>query len=108
MKVPKKRSILHKLPAAAALLLLVCTVFLTGCGKEEEGQRYAYPLATASPEDTVTQIYAEKFAKEGTGSPTDGLKFRCIPTPLWAGTGNFWNPVRTATFLLWYRTRHPR
>lgn len=64
MKVPKKRSILHKLPAAAALLLLVCTVFLTGCGKEEEGQRYAYPLATASPEDTVTQIYAEKFAKE--------------------------------------------
>ena len=25
-------------------------------------QRYAYPLATASPEDTVTQIYAEKFA----------------------------------------------
>jgi len=61
MKVPKKRSILHKLPAAAALLLLVCTVFLTGCGKEEEGQRYAYPLATASPEDTVTQIYAEKW-----------------------------------------------
>ena len=60
----KNRSILHKFAAAAALLLLVCTVFLTGCGKEEDGQRYAYPLATASPEDTVTQIYAAKFAKE--------------------------------------------
>ena len=105
MKVPKKRSILHKLPAAAALLLLVCTVFLTGCGKEEEGQRYAYPLATASPEDTVTQIYAEKFAKEVDRLSDGRIK---IPTPLWAGTGNFWNPARMAIFLLWYRTRHPR
>lgn len=36
-------------------------------GSEEasqEEQRYAWPLATASPEDTVTQIYAEKFAEE--------------------------------------------
>ena len=30
----------------------------------QEEQRYAWPLATASPEDTVTQIYAEKFAEE--------------------------------------------
>ena len=38
---------------------------LTGCaGKESTEQRYAYPLGTASPEDTVTQIYAEKFAEE--------------------------------------------
>ena len=27
-------------------------------------QRYSWPLATASPEDTVTQIFAEKFAEE--------------------------------------------
>ncbi len=31
---------------------------------EKQTQRYAYPLGTASPEDTVTQIYAEKFAEE--------------------------------------------
>ena len=39
-----------------------------GCQKktvaDDEVQRYAWPLATASPEDTVTQIYAEKFAEE--------------------------------------------
>ena len=33
-----------------------------GCQKktvaDDEVQRYAWPLATASPEDTVTQIYA--------------------------------------------------
>lgn len=43
----------------AVLLLLV----LAGCTADTR-QRYPYPLATASPEDTVTQIYAEKFAEE--------------------------------------------
>lgn len=40
---------------------------LSGCGSTDttdEMQRYAWPLATASPEDTVTQLYAEKFAEE--------------------------------------------
>lgn len=38
---------------------------LAGCGSsEDEVQRYAWPLATASPEDTVTQLFAEKFADE--------------------------------------------
>lgn len=37
---------------------------LTGCaGKESTEQRYAYPLGTASPEDTVTQIYAGKIRR---------------------------------------------
>ncbi|MBE6028058.1 MAG: TRAP transporter substrate-binding protein [Clostridiales bacterium] len=39
-------------------------MLVTACGKDDGEQRYAYPLATASPEDTVTQIYAEKFAEE--------------------------------------------
>lgn len=39
-------------------------LMLTACGGRGGEQRYAYPLATASPEDTVTQIYAEKFAEE--------------------------------------------
>jgi tripartite ATP-independent transporter DctP family solute receptor len=51
------------------LAVIFISIFLTGmmisaCGKDDGEQRYAYPLATASPEDTVTQIYAEKFAEE--------------------------------------------
>ncbi len=45
--------------------LTLATLLLTGCSdSEDEVQRYAWPLATASPEDTVTQLYAEKFAEE--------------------------------------------
>lgn len=36
---------------------------ISGCGNPDV-QRYAWPLATASPEDTVTQIFAERFAEE--------------------------------------------
>ena len=43
---------------------LLVGLMLTACGGRGGEQRYAYPLATASPEDTVTQIYAEKFAEE--------------------------------------------
>ena len=46
-----------------AVMLIIFT--LSGCNHAgEEIQRYAWPLATASPEDTVTQIFAEKFAEE--------------------------------------------
>ena len=45
--------------------LSLAVSLLVGCGSsEDEVQRYAWPLATASPEDTVTQIFAEKFAGE--------------------------------------------
>lgn len=57
----KKKNILISLLLTA---VLAASVMLTGCGSEDGEQRYAYPLATASPEDTVTQIYAEKFAEE--------------------------------------------
>ncbi len=43
-------------------VLLLSALLLTGC--QEEGQTYAWVLATASPEDTVTQLFAEKFAEE--------------------------------------------
>ena len=49
------------------LFASVCSIglVLTGCGsKDSDVQRYSWPLATASPEDTVTQIFAEKFAEE--------------------------------------------
>ena len=46
--------------------VLAAGASLAGCGSsgEETTQRYSWPLATASPEDTVTQIFAEKFAEE--------------------------------------------
>ncbi len=48
-----------------ASLLALGTVNFTGCGKNDDTtQRYAWPLATASPEDTVTQLFSEKFAEE--------------------------------------------
>ena len=48
-------------------VLILCLAFSflcvgTGCAESE--QTYAWVLATASPEDTVTQLYAEKFAEE--------------------------------------------
>ncbi len=46
-----------------ALLGIVICLALSGCG-EESTQTYAWVLATASPEDTVTQIYAETFADQ--------------------------------------------
>ena len=56
----------HKHLSLAALLasILLIAMVLSACGSDDGEQRYAYPLATASPEDTVTQIYAVKFAEE--------------------------------------------
>ncbi len=54
-------------PAVALLsfsiLLSGSALTLTGCASGQDVQRYSWPLATASPEDTVTQLYAEKFAE---------------------------------------------
>ncbi|MBU5480368.1 TRAP transporter substrate-binding protein [Blautia sp. MSJ-19] len=59
----KSGRILRMIPVAAVAGAL--SIALTGCGtSEDEVQRYSWPLATASPEDTVTQIFAEKFAEE--------------------------------------------
>ena len=54
-----------------------------GCQKktvtDDEVQRYAWPLATASPEDTVTQIYAEKFAEEVEELSDGKMKIQVYP-----------------------------
>lgn len=44
------------------LAAMLCVLALGGCSENE--QTYAWPLATASPEDTVTQMYAERFVEE--------------------------------------------
>lgn len=85
---------------SAAALLAAGTVLaagvLTGCASgEEEEQRYAYPLGTASPEDTVTQIYAEKFVEEVDRSARGGSRSRFTPTACWAETGNCLRAVMT-------------
>lgn len=57
------------------MMILSLTAGLAACGgsagegsqdaaKDVGVQRYAWPLGSSSPEDTVTQIYAEKFADE--------------------------------------------
>ena len=62
-----------KIVSAMLIVTLTCGLGLTACGgtqgsvpgtEEAEVQRYAWPLGSSSPEDTVTQIYAEKFAEE--------------------------------------------
>lgn len=46
------------------VLLTVLLMFaLLGCGGSQEQENYAWILATASPEDTVTGIFANKFAE---------------------------------------------
>ena len=45
---------------------IALSIGLTSCSNTtavSETQTYAWPLGTSSPEDTVTQIYAEKFAE---------------------------------------------
>ncbi len=48
-------------------ITLAAASLLGGCGttaNDDGVQRYAWPLGTSSPEDTVTQLYAVKFAEE--------------------------------------------
>jgi TRAP-type transport system periplasmic protein len=49
------------------ILAISIVLSIIGCERiesREKVQRYELPLATSSPEDTITQIYAEKFAEE--------------------------------------------
>lgn len=70
-----------------ALLLITFVPFLSGCARQnvESEQRYAWPLATASPEDTVTQIYAEKFAEEVLRLSDGSMKIQVYPNSVLGG-----------------------
>ena len=63
-KMTKNKKLFRTATVLAAVVALGAS--LAGCGSSdgETTQRYSWPLATASPEDTVTQIFAEKFAEE--------------------------------------------
>lgn len=49
----------------AGCIAVLCLLF-AGCGQsgENEDLVFEWPLGTSSPEDTVTQVFAEKFAEE--------------------------------------------
>lgn len=67
---------------------VVLAAGLSGCHSnvgEEEIQRYDWPLATASPEDTVTQIYAETFAKEVRRLSGGRMKIQVYPNSTLGG-----------------------
>lgn len=67
------------------LLTLSLGIASSGCGSKEEEQRYAWPLATASPEDTVTQIFAEKFADEVNTLSDGKMKIQVYPNSTLGG-----------------------
>ena len=56
-----------KIYAVLCMVIMMASFILTACQKTEakaETQTYAWPLGTSSPEDKVTQIFAEKFVEE--------------------------------------------
>jgi len=71
---------------ALSIILTISIVFLTGCIHSEiPMQRYAWPLATASPEDTITQLFAEKFALEVEKLSEGRMKLEIYPNSTLGG-----------------------
>lgn len=68
-----------------AAAVIVAAGILAGCSADDGEQRYAYPLGTASPEDTVTQIYAEKFAEEVDRLSEGRIKINVYPNSVLGG-----------------------
>lgn len=83
----KKMNLPYSLSALALAGILALSV--TGCGSSSDGaettQRYSWPLATASPEDTVTQIFAEKFAEEVCELSDGRMKIQVYPNSTLGG-----------------------
>lgn len=67
--------------SAVLVMAMFSALAFTGCASsdETEVQRYAWPLATASPEDTVTQIFSEKFAEEVSRLSDGKMKIQVYP-----------------------------
>ena len=69
------------------VILFFSFCLLDGCQRREEDgvQRYAWPLATASPEDIVTQIYAEEFAAAVENLSDGKMKIQVYPNSTLGG-----------------------
>ncbi len=80
----KKTSLLLRIPAL--ILSLAFIVAMTGCSSSSDSvQRYSWPLATASPEDTVTQLFAEKFAEKVEELSDGKMKIQVYPNSTLGG-----------------------
>ena len=82
-----KRLTLHTVIALAKIegLLLLLLVAITSCNAPSQGQRYAWPLGTSSPENTVTQLFAEKFAEEVYQQSGGTMKIQVYPNSVVGG-----------------------
>lgn len=75
----------------SVMLVAAMTAGLTACStgsksaSADEVQRYAWPLGSSSPEDTVTQIYAEKFADEVDRLSDGKMKISVYPNSVLGG-----------------------
>lgn len=68
--------------------LSLCSLLFAGCTSDtssSQSQTFAWPLATASPEDTVTQLYAEKFAQEVEELSDGKMKIKVYPNSTLGG-----------------------
>ena len=93
------------------MMIISLTAGLAACGgsagegsqaaaKDAGVQRYAWPLGSSSPEDTVTQIYAEKFADEVDRLSDGKMKISVYQTVYWAETESFSSHARMEIYLL--------
>ena len=97
--------------SVVVLLAGVLLFSLSGCKKKQkkdEVQRYAWPLGTSSPEDTVTQLYAEKFAKEVSRLSHGKMKIEVYPNSTPEETVSFLRVVKMGISHLSYRILHHR
>lgn len=84
----EKNKIRHSVLQTVFCLAVLLFLSVSGCGRPEAGegeQRYAWPLGTASPEDTVTQIYAEKFVGEVDRLSGGKMKIQVYPNSTLGG-----------------------
>lgn len=79
------KQMIKKITALALTGLMALN--LTGCGQQKNSdvQRYAWPLGTSSPEDTVTQIFAVKFADEVSKLSHGKMKIEVYPNSILGG-----------------------
>lgn len=83
--VQKRRRWLQKGFAGVVCGFVLAGSLLCGYSFDEDTQTFAWPLATASPEDTVTQIYAETFASEVNRLSDGRMKIEVYPNSTLGG-----------------------
>ncbi len=78
------------------ILVLSMTFSLVGCGneQEEEGQRYAWPLATCSTTDTITHVFATNFAEQVDKLSDGKMKIQVYPQSALGGDRELMESVK--------------